>query len=134
KRALEQITAMDGTSNTILAVVADDDRAAIWTKPDDLPFDPDQPLAGLKRQQDQFFAVMADGAVKVFSTSIDPKKAAALFGWKDGEAAESGRAAQAPPGQGGQRGGLLGEFQFSEGLLLELEAAGVDLNKLRHLL
>ena len=37
----------DGTSNTIMVVEINDDRAAIWTQPGDWKSDPDHPLAGL---------------------------------------------------------------------------------------
>ena len=36
----------DGTSNTIMVVTVDDAHAAIWTKPDDWPFDPKDPAGG----------------------------------------------------------------------------------------
>ena len=36
----------DGSSNTIMVVTVDDDHAAIWTKPDDWRFDPQQPTVG----------------------------------------------------------------------------------------
>ena len=35
------------TSHTILVVEADEDRAVIWTKPDDLEYDPANPAKGL---------------------------------------------------------------------------------------
>ncbi|HVX12016.1 MAG TPA: DUF1559 domain-containing protein [Pirellulales bacterium] len=37
----------DGTSNTMMIFEADDDHAVVWTKPDDLAFDPEHPVAGL---------------------------------------------------------------------------------------
>jgi hypothetical protein len=131
-RTLAQISAADGTANTILAAVADDDHAVTWTKPDDLNFDPEHPAAGLAKVQNQFFVVMADGAVRVFPATIEPMKFAASFGWNDGEIPESGREAQAMPAQfGGQPGGLLRGLGLSVRDLEPLEAAGLDLNKLR---
>jgi hypothetical protein len=76
----------DGTSNTILAVEAADERAAVWTKPDDLPVDPKEPLKGLTRPgQDGFLALMADGSTRYLRATIDPKKLAALFTRAGGE-------------------------------------------------
>ena len=43
------ITDVKDPGNTIMVVEADDDRAVIWTKPDDWQYDPQQPLAGLGR-------------------------------------------------------------------------------------
>ncbi len=37
----------DGTSNTILFVDASDDSAVVWTKPEDLTYDPKAPAKGL---------------------------------------------------------------------------------------
>ena len=37
----------DGSSNTLLIVEVGSDKSVVWTKPDDLTFDPQQPLAGL---------------------------------------------------------------------------------------
>lgn len=37
----------DGTANTIMLLQVNDDRATVWTKPDDWEFDPEKPLAGL---------------------------------------------------------------------------------------
>ena len=37
----------DGTSNSIMVVQVNDDRATTWTKPDDWQYDQNNPLAGL---------------------------------------------------------------------------------------
>jgi hypothetical protein len=59
----------DGTSNTIL--VAEAANPVPWTKPEDLPFDPDGPLPALGGLSSSGFNVMmADGMAR----SIDPKK------------------------------------------------------------
>ena len=61
-----------GTSNTIMAVEADAAHAVIWTKPNDLPFDPEKPLTGLTGQPARGFnAVLCDGAVRFIQDSID---------------------------------------------------------------
>jgi hypothetical protein len=63
----------DGTSNTILIVDADDAVAVPWTKPDDLPIDPKQPLKGLGSNPTKTFnALFGDGSVRTISRSIDP--------------------------------------------------------------
>ena len=38
----------DGTSNTIMTVEVDDEHAVIWTKPEDLQFDPNDPIEGTR--------------------------------------------------------------------------------------
>ncbi len=63
-----------GTSNTLLVVEADEDRAVIWTKPDDLEVDFDRPLDGLGNfRPGGFLAAMCDGSVHSFSNTIDPQ-------------------------------------------------------------
>jgi hypothetical protein len=55
----------DGMSNTIMAVEAGPDKAVIWTKPEDLPFDQDKPLAALGQiPAEGFLAAMFDGSVR----------------------------------------------------------------------
>ena len=59
---LKDIT--DGTSNTIMTVEVDDDHAVIWTKPEDLQFDPKDPTRGLGRFfEGGFNAGFCDGSV-----------------------------------------------------------------------
>lgn len=63
----------DGTSNTIMVVEANDDRAVPWTKPDDWQPDASQPLAGVGRAHPGGFEVaFADGSVRLIAKSIDP--------------------------------------------------------------
>lgn len=71
----------DGTSNTILAVEANDDSAVIWTKPDDLNLDAMKPLAGLTgvRSGGVFPALFCDCHVQTISETIDPKVLLKLF-------------------------------------------------------
>lgn len=65
-----QIT--DGTSNTILAVEAK--RDIPWTKPEDIPYDPDKPLPKLGGYfEGGFNAAMADGAVRFLSSTASEK-------------------------------------------------------------
>lgn len=69
---------IDGTSNTILYVEAAPDRAVTWTKPEDLPFDRADPLAGIDLTDEQIRAVFFDGVTREFSTTIDPASFSAL--------------------------------------------------------
>jgi hypothetical protein len=67
---LKDIT--DGTSNTIMIVEADDDHAVIWTKPEDLSFDPKDPSKGLSHFFDGGFnAALCDGSVRWLSWPKD---------------------------------------------------------------
>jgi hypothetical protein len=76
----------DGTSNSILVVEANADRAVIWTKPDDLTFDPQQPLAGLGGlRPGGFQALLADGSVQFVANTIDPDVLRALMTIAGGE-------------------------------------------------
>lgn len=60
----------DGTSNTFLAVEAGESKAVPWTRPDDLEFDPNDPLGTMGLRPDEVFtAVLADGSVRQFSAS-----------------------------------------------------------------
>src|SRR5262249_6166280 len=60
----------DGTANTIFIVEANDEHAVIWTKPEDLKFDPDKPRAGLEgHYSGGFLTLFVDG-----STRFVPKK------------------------------------------------------------
>ncbi len=65
---------LDGTSNTIMLVEADDAAAVVWTKPDDLEFDPEkaiqaQGLGGMR--PGGFLALFADGSVRFISAFVD---------------------------------------------------------------
>jgi hypothetical protein len=76
----------DGSSSTILAVEVDDERAMIWTKPDDLPFDPNNPAKGLGGHfQGGFSAAFCDGSVHFLRKDMDPKVLRALFTRAGGE-------------------------------------------------
>ena len=76
----------DGTSNTILVVEADDDKAVPWTKPDDWQFDSQRPLVGLGRAHpDGFNVLFADGSVRLLPKTIDPTFFHALLTVAGGE-------------------------------------------------
>jgi Protein of unknown function (DUF1559)/Bacterial Ig domain/Dockerin type I domain len=62
----------DDAQHTILVVESAPDAAVPWTKPDDLEFDANNPLAALGTTVGEHFqAVMADGATITLPTSID---------------------------------------------------------------
>jgi Protein of unknown function (DUF1559)/BlaR1 peptidase M56 len=79
-----QIT--DGFSNTILAVEWQGNIP--WTKPDDIPFDPNgaiTPPALGGSWPDGFNALMGDGSVRAFKKEIDPNTLKALITRAGGE-------------------------------------------------
>jgi len=76
----------DGTSNTIMVVEAAEEKAVIWSKPDDFAYDKDDPIDGLVGlRRGGFNAAMCDGSVRFLSESIDPKTLLRLFTRNDGE-------------------------------------------------
>jgi hypothetical protein len=76
----------DGTSNTILIVAATDERAVFWTKPDDLPYNPKDPVAGLvSKGRDGFLALFADGSAHTVPLEIGLDNVRALFTRNGGE-------------------------------------------------
>ncbi len=78
----------DGTSNTILAIEAR--RDIPWTKPEDIPFDPDGPLPELVGfSPNGFNAAFADGAVRCVSKSMSQTILKALITRACGEVIES---------------------------------------------
>jgi hypothetical protein len=80
---LEQIT--DGMSNTILLLEVGEDKAVTWTKPDDLDFDPQKPLAGLGTIGDAgIAATIADGSVHVIRKGVDAETFRRLILRNDG--------------------------------------------------
>jgi hypothetical protein len=77
---------VDGTSNTIMLVEADDGRAVYWTQPEDLKVDRDNPLTGLiKKGAKGFHAGFADGSVRFVSSRVDPQVLWSLFTMNGGE-------------------------------------------------
>lgn len=60
----------DGMSNTYLCVEAEE--PCIWTKPDDLPFDPDSemPTLGGHYSKDRFTAAFLDGSVRTLNARM----------------------------------------------------------------
>jgi hypothetical protein len=76
----------DGTSNTIGAVEVNDALAVIWTKPDDLKPDNDDPIQGLVGlRPGMFLALVCDGSVQSIAKTIDKRSLKALFTRNGGE-------------------------------------------------
>jgi len=74
----------DGTSNTVLLVEAGADKAVPWTKPEDLTYDPKNPVASLGKIGDSFMVLMADGSVHQLKATIDAASLLNLFQRNDG--------------------------------------------------
>ncbi len=75
----------DGTSNTI--AVAEAGKPVIWTRPDDIPFDPEKPLPKLGGPgfPGGFNAAFADGSVRFLLHTINPMVLRALITRNRGE-------------------------------------------------
>jgi hypothetical protein len=70
----------DGTAQTILMVETSDDKAVVWTKPDDFEADDKNPIAGLVGLRDGvFLAVFCDGHVDAIPADVDPDELKALY-------------------------------------------------------
>lgn len=79
----------DGTSNTAAVVEVDDDRATIWTKPDDFEPDVDDVLKFLGNLQAGGFNMgMMDGSVRFIGNTIDRNVLKAIFTRNGGEAVQ----------------------------------------------
>ncbi|MGD0899389.1 MAG: DUF1559 domain-containing protein, partial [Thermoguttaceae bacterium] len=83
---LDDIAKGKGTSVTIMTVEVDDRHAVIWTRPDDLVFDPQDPKKGVGGLfEDGFNAGFCDGSVRFIPKTIDPKTLKALVTRAGGE-------------------------------------------------
>jgi hypothetical protein len=77
----------DGTSNTILLVDAADDRAVVWTQPDDLVVDLKNPKKGLLGHfPGHFLFAMADGSIRLVPRTVSDATLGAAFTVAGGEA------------------------------------------------
>ena len=71
---------LDGLSNTIAIVIADEDQAVIWTKPDDLAIDLEAPKKGWSKGVDGKLPIlMADGRVLGLSADSQDEFVAGLL-------------------------------------------------------
>ncbi len=74
------ISLKEVASPKIAVVEVDDKQAVVWTKPEDLPFDPDHPLNGMRGQYGGGFnALFSDGHVEFVSIASDAKGIRARF-------------------------------------------------------
>jgi hypothetical protein len=67
----------DGTSFTIMLVEAK--REIPWTKPEDIPYDPEEDLPEFGLFDGGFLALFADGSVRFISENIDEQTLRSLF-------------------------------------------------------
>lgn len=79
---LQEVT--DGTSNTLLAVVAGPESAEVWTKPGGLEFNPDDPKKVLGTLGEQFLVLICDGSVRFLKSTIDDETLRNLIQRNDG--------------------------------------------------
>jgi len=75
----------DGTSNTIMVLQADPDRAVIWTKPDDLTINWLNVKAGLSVDGERIVAAFGDGSVRKFPASVSTETLKRLLMHQDGQ-------------------------------------------------
>jgi hypothetical protein len=85
KGGLSMKTFTDGTSATILVVEADVDHAVVWTKPEDLVVDLENPKRGITDGEADFLTVFVDSAPHRFKGSIRPNILRAMFTRNGGE-------------------------------------------------
>ncbi|HJT31687.1 MAG TPA: DUF1559 domain-containing protein [Pirellulales bacterium] len=79
-------TIRDGTSNTVMVVEANADRAVIWTRPDDLEIDAEKPRDCLgELRPGGFLAVFADGHTSFLRNTLDATTLLNLFNPRDGQ-------------------------------------------------
>jgi hypothetical protein len=80
---------VDGLSNTVMVVEASDEKAVIWTKPDDFTPDAMRIISGLPGLYPQGFnAALGDGSVHFIHEGIDADMLKRLFQRDDGEMVE----------------------------------------------
>lgn len=77
---------LDGLSNTILVIESTADSAVVWSKPEDVKIDLEEPLAKFIGSPRKSFRVgMGDGAVTTMADDIDPVKFKAMLTRAGGE-------------------------------------------------
>ncbi|HEV8000288.1 MAG TPA: DUF1559 domain-containing protein [Planctomycetaceae bacterium] len=76
----------DGTANTFGVIELLPDQAVEWTRPDDIPFDPANPLAGLGTiPADGLLVSMLDGSVHTINPAVTPQNFAKFATINGGE-------------------------------------------------
>ncbi|HJZ89319.1 MAG TPA: DUF1559 domain-containing protein, partial [Gemmataceae bacterium] len=125
----------DGTANTIMASLADDDHAVVWTKPDDITIDWKNPLKGFRAGADGWLVLMGDGSLRRFAGNLDAKKATALLTAAAADLIELDPADELPhPPPAPAQPAPLFDLRLDDEARRELEKMGVDLNKVRRFL
>ena len=110
---------LDGLSNTVMAIVADQDHAVTWTKPEDLSIDLRQPRQGWAMGKDPAIVLMGDGATVAIKPELDKAIVAALITRDEGEVIDF-LLEGAPAGpMGGSRSGLSYLFDREREVLIE---------------
>jgi len=75
REGIEMKQIIDGTSNTIMAVEVDDDHAVVWTKPEGLPFNAENPADGFGGQfEGGFHCVICDGSGHFITLPNEPER------------------------------------------------------------
>ncbi len=70
----------DGSSNTVLVMVVDDEHAEIWTRPVEQNFDPENPRAGLRLSPlNEFLFGLGDGSVNFMKATLSDDMLRALM-------------------------------------------------------
>ena len=88
----------DGTSNTLLAVLAGADTAEAWTKPGGLKFDAKEPKKALGEITDKsFLGLMADGSTHPLAMDLEDQTLANLIQLNDGNVVDFDRSLQREP-------------------------------------
>jgi hypothetical protein len=75
----------DGLGETILLVVTDIEHAVVWTKPEDLYINAEDPAAGLHYEHEFFLVARADGSVARLPADIEPATLWSFFTRAGGE-------------------------------------------------
>jgi hypothetical protein len=88
----------DGLFNMAYVVDAGKGRGVPWTKPEDLPFDPEDPIRAFGEPQydEEFLALMADGSVMGVSYRDNPEDLKHLFLRNDGRVVRFGPPRKTP--------------------------------------
>ncbi|QDV27786.1 DUF1559 family PulG-like putative transporter [Aureliella helgolandensis] len=77
---------IDGLSNTVAIVEVTPAMAVPWTAPQDYPFDPENPLAGIRIDlQEQWLIGRGDGSSQFLPKSLDAETVRRLFEMNDGQ-------------------------------------------------
>jgi hypothetical protein len=88
-KGTRSVDVRDGMSRTVMIVEADDDYAAIWTKPDDYTWDTTQPDYGLGHIWSRiFFVGYGDGRIETLDAGLNPEQLNAYFSRSGGEPIE----------------------------------------------